>query len=152
MEGEGHKSGSPEVPQGERAKEGAMTERKKAKDGTLRGRPPLFGRAGDYERVYAEVRPQVARRLKADAVRRGVSASHLLCEIVDERKPSDIDGEAVSFSKDGHWDRIYGQVEPEVAVRLRKAAATKGWAVARLLGVMIDAHYAAKPGLDKVAT
>ena len=153
MEGDDGRGGSAEGRRGERAQEGAMmTEKKKAKDGTLRGRPPLFGRAGDYERVYAEARPQVARRLKADAERRGVSASHLLCEIIGETKPSEVDGAAVSFSKDDALERIYAQVEPDVAGRLRRAAAAKGWAVARLLGVMVDIHYAAKPGASKIAT
>jgi hypothetical protein len=152
MEGEDRRGAAAEGRHGEGAREGAMTEKKKAKDGTLRGRPPLFGRAGDYERVYAEARPQVARRLKADAERRGVSASHLLCEIIDEMKPSDVEGAAVSFSKDDDLERVYAQVEPQVAGRLRRAAAAKGWAVARLLGVMVDIHYAAKPGSAKVGT
>jgi hypothetical protein len=140
--GTGPAKGAQEVP----------VEKKKARDGTLRGRPPLFGKAGDYERVYAEVRPATARRLKRDAERRGVSASHALCGIAEHGKPSEIDAAAVAFSKGDEVERVYGQLQTEAAARLKRESAARGWSVSRLLGVMVEAHYAAVRDLDKVGT
>lgn len=135
-----------------KAPEEVPVEKKKARDGTLRGRPPLFGKAGDYERVYAEVRPATARRLKRDAERSGVSASHALCQILGERKAPDMAGPAAGFPRGDDLERVYGQLQTETAARLKREASARGWSVSRLLGAMVEAHYASTRDLDRVAT
>lgn len=117
------------------------TRKKKARDGTLRGRPPLFGRAGDYERVYAEVGKATAARLKEDARRTGCSVSHLLCEIAAAHRPESFRRRPPVFEAPGPGERVYAQVPAEVHERLRGEAHAHGWALSRLLAAIVDEHY-----------
>lgn len=127
----------------------AQRDKKRAKDGTLRGRPPLFGTAGEYERLYAEVRPKTAVRLRTDASSSGCSVSHLVCAIVSAHRPESFRTRPPRFQDQENLpeERVYAQIPGAVGDRLKEEAREHGWAVSRVLAAIIDEHYAVQPGL-----
>lgn len=116
---------------------------KTAKDGSKRGRPPLFGEAGRYERVYADVPKEVAERIRVAARARKVSLSAILLEIAD----GPVDSPRLVLIEGGV--RIYSQIRTSTARRLKTEAVARGWAISTLLGSMAWLHF--KSGTERIA-
>lgn len=116
---------------------------KTAKDGSRRGRPPLFGEAGHYERVFAAVSKDLADRIRLSARTREVSLSSILLEIAE----GPMDSVRLAIMKGGV--RIYAQLRISTSRRLKAEAERRGWAVSALLGSMAWLHF--KTGAERIA-
>lgn len=106
-----------------------------AKDGSRRGRPPLFGEAGHYERVYADVPREVADRIRAEAVERRVSIASVLLPILE----SEEGWGRLSLVEGGC--RIYIQIGIRTARRLKAEAVRRDCPLSHLLGSMAAVRF-----------
>ena len=116
-----------------------MTDRKKR----LRGRPPIFGKPGNYAIAYAKVDEETRNRLQREAKTRGCSVSRVLYTIVETRKPG-----PASKSDDVRTDRpktrlfrVYAQLPNPMVGRLLAEAESEGSKLPRLLGSIVKSYY-----------
>jgi hypothetical protein len=119
---------------------------KRAKDGTARGRPPLYGVAGRYDRVYADVAPEVAERLRAYATTRGTSCSRVVADLAE----SEFSGRELQLRPGGV--RIYSQIRVHTVQHLRAEAMKKDWSIATLLGALAFLKFSRAPLAARLAT
>jgi len=119
---------------------------KLAKDGSHRGRPALFGEAGRYQRLYAEVPGDLARKIRELAKSKKTSLSSILAPIAEGAFTAPI----IPISKDAV--RIYVQLAFAVARRLKAEARRRECSVSTLLGTMAIRFFGQEPEVRRIAT